>query len=239
MSVEARGLLIETAAAWGLALSETQIAQFDLYAAELIDWNQRINLTAITEPQAIVIRHFLDSLSCALHWGSPPDSLIDIGTGAGFPGLPLKILHPSMRLTLVESVGKKTAFLTHLAERLGLSDVQVLNARAEELGRNPKHRERYRVATARAVADLRVLAEYLLPLVAVGGKMIAPKSNTANDEIKSAISAIRKLGGSAPSVAEIHLPNTDVRWIVTSTKQHATPKHYPREVGMPSRKPLE
>src|SRR5262245_42980069 len=156
-------LLATTAATWGLPLSQLQLDKFATYAAELRRWNTRVNLTAISDEQEIVIRHFLDSLRCALSWGTPPHSLVDVGAGAGFPGLPLKILHPDMRLVLVESVAKKAAFLRHIAAELHLDQVNIVVDRAEVVGRDVAHRERYDAAVARAVAELRVLAEYCLP----------------------------------------------------------------------------
>src|SRR5438093_9176422 len=139
-------LLATTAAAWGLPLNRTQLDQFGTYAGELRRWNERVNLTAITDEAAIVSRHFLDSLRCALSWGEPPLRLVDVGAGAGFPGLPLKILRPEIELMLVESVEKKAAFLRHIVATLGLNQVEVLVARAEAVGRDPAYRERYAVA---------------------------------------------------------------------------------------------
>ncbi len=146
--------LATTTTAWGLPLSEAQIDQLATYAAELRRWNERVNLTAIDDEAGIVVRHFLDSLRCALSWGDAPGSLVDVGAGAGFPGLPLKILRPELRLTLVESVAKKAAFLRHVVDMLGLAGVEVVVARAEALGRDAAHRGRYDVAVARAVAEL-------------------------------------------------------------------------------------
>jgi 16S rRNA (guanine527-N7)-methyltransferase len=230
--------LADTAASWGIALSDAQLAQFRLYADELRRWNERVNLTAISDPAQIAVRHFLDSLRCALLWGEAPQSLIDIGTGAGFPGLPLKLLRPSLALTLVESVAKKAAFLEHVVAQLGLNDVTVVVGRAEALGRDPLHRERYDVATARAVAELRVLAEYCLPLCRVGGRFLAPKSERLSEELAQAERAIGLLGGALLEVAPVALPGVEPRTIAVVEKVAPTPPAYPRAVGVPARRPL-
>jgi len=224
--------------AWGLALDRRQLDQFVAYASELRRWNERVNLTAITDEREIVTRHFLDSLRCALSWGVSPHNLVDVGTGAGFPGLPLKILRPKLRLTLVESVEKKAAFLQHITAELGLSDVAVVVARAEAAGRDAAHRERYDVATARAVAELRVLAEYCLPLCRVGGRFLAPKGGQIEREIADAQAAISRLGGRLASVEAVDLPEVERRTLVVVEKVAPTPEQYPRAVGIPSKRPL-
>ncbi|NJO05556.1 MAG: 16S rRNA (guanine(527)-N(7))-methyltransferase RsmG [Chloroflexaceae bacterium] len=233
-------LLNETAAAWGVPLSATQSAQFATYAAELVRWNAHTNLTAITTPHDISVRHFLDSLACARYWMAPepPTSLIDIGSGAGFPGVPLKLLWPTLRLTLVESVGKKAVFLQHLVDVLALPDVTIVQARAEVAGRDPQHREQYDIVTARAVAELRVLAEYCLPLVRAGGCMLAPKGSNLAPELSAAHAAIATLGGQVRIVAPVVLPGLEPRTIAVIDKLHPTPAAYPRAVGVPARRPL-
>lgn len=230
--------LAETAAAWGLSLGPTQIGQMARYADELRRWNQRVNLTAITDEDAVITRHFLDSLRCALSWGATPGRLIDIGTGAGFPGLPLKILSPAIHLTLVESVGKKVAFLEHVVGLLGLEHVTVIAARAEALGRDPARREQYDLATARAVADLRVLAEYCLPLCRVGGRFLAPKGTQPAPEVQAAQAAISALGGRTLAVEPVELPGVEPRTLVVVEKVAPTPPQYPRAVGVPAKRPL-
>jgi 16S rRNA (guanine527-N7)-methyltransferase len=231
-------LLQTTAAAWGLALSDEQLAQLSLYADELLRWNDQLNLTAVTSRDAVITRHFLDSLRCALSWGDPPASLADIGSGAGFPGLPLKILRPNLRLTLVESIEKKAQFLRHMVATLGLADVQVLAARAEAIGHDPEHRERYEAVAARAVADLRVLAEYCLPLVAPGGRLLAPKGPHGADEAALAARAIEELGGRLLAVEPVTLPGEPDRTLVVIEKVRPTPARYPRRAGVPSKRPL-
>ncbi|HEX6290894.1 MAG TPA: 16S rRNA (guanine(527)-N(7))-methyltransferase RsmG [Herpetosiphonaceae bacterium] len=234
-----RELLQTTTHEWGLTLSEAQLAQFERYAAELIRWNERTNLTTITDPREIGIRHFLDSLALAQVWQQePPASLIDIGTGAGFPGLPLKLLWPEMRLALVESIGKKTDFLRHMVDLLELSDVEICTARAEELGHNPRYREQFAAVTARAVATLSVLAEYALPLCRIGGIFVAPKSAAGPDEAAAAQRAIELLGGQIAQTIPIQLPQLETRTLVVVRKLQPTPPQYPRRVGIPSKRPL-
>lgn len=231
-------LLADTAAAWGLPLSAAQLAMFARYADELRAYNAHTNLTAITEPAEIYVRHFIDSLSLALHWGSQPESLVDIGTGAGFPGLPLKILRPELELLLIDSVAKKTAFVSHMIALLGLQGARVIAGRAEALGRDPQERERHAVVTARAVADLRVLAEYGLPLLRVGGRLLAPKGAGASEEAAAAVGAIERLGGRLLGVEPVALPGVEPRAVVVIGKVAPTDPRYPRAVGVPARRPL-
>jgi 16S rRNA (guanine527-N7)-methyltransferase len=231
-------LLAETAAAWGLSLDARQLDQFASYSDELRRWNARVNLTAIADEREIATRHFLDSLRCALSWGAHPDSLIDIGTGAGFPGLPLKILRPALHLTLVESIEKKAAFLRHVVATLGLGDVEIVVARAESVGRDPAQREQYAIATARAVAELRVLAEYCLPLCRLGGRFLAPKGAQIAGEVERALPAIARLGGGPPTVEAVDIPGLERRSLVIIEKSALTPAQYPRAVGMPLKRPL-
>jgi 16S rRNA (guanine527-N7)-methyltransferase len=230
-------MFIKVAAEWGLALGNTQRDQFALYARELALWNARVNLTAVDDAAGIGTRHFLDSLSLARVWGEP-NNLIDIGSGAGFPGLPLKILRPTLYLTLVESVHKKAAFLRHIVAELGLTGVEVVSARAEVLGQQMEHREVYDVATARAVAALPTLAEYCLPLCRVGGRFLAPKSAALGDELRAAEGALRLLGGRVATVEPVAIPGLPPRTIVVVAKDAPTPAAYPRRTGVPERKPL-
>jgi 16S rRNA (guanine527-N7)-methyltransferase len=231
-------LLAATAAAWGLTLNPAQLEQFDTYAAELRRWNEQVNLTAIADTPGIVTRHFLDSLRCATSWGQAPGSLVDIGAGAGFPGLPLKILRPELQLTLVESIAKKAAFLRHIVDTLGLTDVEVIVARAEAAGRDPAQRERYDVAVARAVAELRVLAEYCLPLCRIGGRFLAPKGARIEDELQAALPAIAQLGGRLVAIEPVALPELEPRTLVIVEKINPTPPQFPRAPGVPAKRPL-
>ena len=225
---------------FGIHLTGRQVAVLGVFEHELLAWNQRFNLTAIRDAEGIRIKHFLDSFSCVLAWkDKPPTRLIDVGTGAGFPGIPLKILYPAMQLTLVESVGKKAAFCRHAVEVLSLDCVEVITGRAEELGQMPAQRESYDWAVARAVANLPVLAEYLLPLVRVGGRMLAQKGHTAPVEAQNAELALRLLGGQIGHLLPVTLPGVaEERYLVVVNKVAATPPQYPRKPGFPARKPL-
>jgi 16S rRNA (guanine527-N7)-methyltransferase len=224
----------------GVRLSASQLDALLRYEQELIDWNTRCNLTAIRNPQEIRTKHFLDSLTCvqALR-DTTVERLIDIGCGAGFPGIPLKIIFPKMQLTLVESVGKKVEFCRHVVRTLGLAGVEVLHERAEVLGQLPTHREKYDWAVARAVAILPVLAEYLLPLVRVGGRMLAMKGENGPAEAHAAEHALRVLGGHLRQLITVTLPGVvEERYLVVVDKIAATPGGYPRRVGMPTKKPI-
>jgi len=224
----------------GLRLSRLQLSTLSLYERELVDWNTRFNLTAIRDPQEIHIKHFLDSLTCLLALRDTPIArLIDVGTGAGFPGIPLKIIFPKMQLTLVESVGKKAEFCRHVVKMLDLPGVEVAQERAEVLGQTPSHREQYDWAVARAVAILPVLAEYLLPLVRVGGSMLAMKGESGPVEAHTAEHAIMVLGGHLRQLLPVTLPGVaEERYLVVIDKVAATPAGYPRKVGMPAKRPL-
>ena len=233
-----RVLLAPAAAEWGLTVGDHEAQSFVVYGMELLEWNQRVNLTRITAPRDVVIRHFLDSLACARAFDAVPPSLADIGTGAGFPGIPLKIVWPTTRLMLSDSVGKKTAFLEHIVRLLRLEQVEVVTARAEALGQNPAHRERYDGVVARAVASLGVLSEYCLPLCRVGGRFVAPKGGDGADEAKRSRRAIGQLGGRAGVVLPVYLPDVEPRTLVVVDKVRPTPAHLPRAPGVPSRRPL-
>lgn len=224
----------------GIHLTSSQVKLFTTYESELLTWNEKINLTAIRDPEGIRTKHFLDSLSILVELKTPaPLRLIDVGTGAGFPGIPLKILLPSMHLTLVESVGKKASFCRHIAELLQLDNVEVITARAEDLGQNPLYREKFDWAVARAVASMPVLAEYLLPLVRIGGAILAQKGESAHAEVQSAEKAIRILGGTLRKIASVTLPGiAEERFLVIMDKKAATPPQYPRRAGLPQKKPL-
>lgn len=233
-------LIHEAQALFNVHLTGRAILALATYEKELISWNQKFNLTAIRDSEGIRVKHFLDSFSCVLAWkANPPAHLIDVGTGAGFPGIPLKILYPSMQVTLVESVGKKAAFCQHVIDVLRLDGVEILNARAEDVGQNPRHREKYDWALARAVANLRVLSEYLLPLVKVGGTMLAQKGESGPAEAQSAEHAMRLLGGKLQQLIPLTLPGVaEERYLVLVDKFHATPPKYPRKAGTPYREPL-
>jgi len=235
-----QSLARDAQALFNLNLTERQLASLLTYERELIEWNGKFNLTAIREAESIRTKHFLDAFSCVLAWGAnPPRHLADVGTGPGFPGLPLKILYPGLKLTLVESVGKKAMFCQHIVSVLGLEDVNVLHARAEEVGQLPEHREKYDWAVARAVARLNVLAEYLLPLVQLGGAMLAQKGESGPAEAQSAEAALKLLGGKLKQVIPVNLPGVaEDRFLVLAEKVAATPPRYPRKAGVPMKQPL-
>ena len=224
----------------GLRLSRAQLAALAQFERELKIWNERFNLTAIRNAEEIHIKHFLDSFTCLLAMQDNPTArLIDVGTGAGFPGIVLKIASPGMRLTLVESVGKKAEFCRHIVECLGLENVNVIQERAEVLGQSPEHREQYDLAVARAVASMPVLAEYLLPLVKVGGLMLAMKGESGPAESHTAERAIHILGGHLRQLMPVNLPGVaEERYLILVDKTAATSPAYPRRVGIPAKRPM-
>ena len=232
--------LTKQAQQFDVSLSAEQVEQFAVYEVLLLDWNSRMNLTAIREPEQIRVRHFLDALSCVpVVRDLNGRSLIDIGTGAGFPGLPLKIVYPEMQLTLVESVQKKTLFLQAVVDELGLPDVRIVAERAETLGQLPNYREQYDWAVARAVAEMRVLVELLLPFCKVGGQVLAQKGDSAEGETAVAANAIKVLGGQHSKTESVQLPGREEKhFLVVIEKQKPTPRQYPRRVGMPAKRPL-
>jgi 16S rRNA (guanine527-N7)-methyltransferase len=233
-------LVQDAQALFNVHLTGRQVIALTTYERELIEWNQKFNLTAIRDEKGIRTKHFLDSFSCVLAWkANPPANLIDVGTGAGFPGIPLKIIYPHTKVTLVESVGKKAMFCQHIVRLLGLDGVDVINARAEDLGQMRDHREAYDWGVARAVANMRVLAEYLLPLVHVGGRMLAQKGESGPAEVHSAENAIKLLGGEVRQLIPVTLPGVvEERHLVLVDKIATTPPGYPRKPGVPTKKPL-
>jgi 16S rRNA (guanine527-N7)-methyltransferase len=228
----------------GVTLADSHLAAFETCYRELVDWNRRFNLTAITEWEGVLVRHFLDSLSCLK--ALPRKELtsgarvIDVGTGAGFPGLALKIVCPGMRLTLLEATRKKVTFLEHIVRELELEDVEVVHGRAETLGRESSRRERYDWALARAVAEMPTLAEYLLPLVRVGGAALAQKGEGAAAEVQGAEAAIKTLGGRVRQLVPVELRGlAETRYLVVVDKLAATPDKYPRRPGVPRKSPIK
>ncbi|MFL7892410.1 MAG: 16S rRNA (guanine(527)-N(7))-methyltransferase RsmG [Anaerolineales bacterium] len=233
--------LIESAhRLFGIQLTASQRAAFHIYESELIDWNTRANLTAIHDVHQIRVKHFLDSLSCTLAMrGTPANQVIDIGTGAGFPGIPLKIVEPSRNLTLVESIGKKAEFCRYICAQLNFTGAEVIQERAEIVASRPDNREKYDWAVARAVAILPVLVEYLLPLVHLGGYALAMKGETGPTEAHSAEKAIHILGGQIEQLIPVTLPGVEIeRYLVVIKKIATTPENFPRRVGIPAKRPL-
>lgn len=225
----------------GIQLTNSQLSALQQYEHELLEWNSLYNLTAISDPDKVRIKHFLDSLSCLLVMRETTfKRVIDVGTGAGFPGLPLKIVCPTMQITLVDSVGKKVDFCNHIVKTLGLEGVEVIQERAENIGKKSEYREQYDWAIARAVATMSVLAEYLLPLVRVGGSMLAMKGESAPAETQAAEHALRVLGGHLNRLVPVVLPGVvDERYLVVVDKVATSPQKYPRRAGVPVKKPLK
>lgn len=228
------------AESFGIELTELQTSQLMQYMSLLREWNEKINLTAITEPEDIITKHFLDSMSVfATTYIKNGAKIIDVGTGAGFPGLVMKMTKPEIDLTLLDSLAKRLNFLQTVCEQTSVENVKFVHSRAEDGGQNPLYREKFDVAIARAVANMSTLSEYLLPFVRIGGYFIAMKGPLADDELKSAKRAIEVLGGEIAEVAEVNIPFTDLKHrIVVIKKVKATAKAYPRKAGTPSKKPL-
>ncbi len=227
----------------GLTLSPQQLEQFHVYYQELIDWNKRVNLTSITDYEEVQIKHFLDSLTVTIAWQQQGKKaelhLIDVGTGAGMPGIPVKILYPDIKLVLLDSTAKKAAFLHHLKRKLELDDVEVIVGRAEEVAHLPHYREKFDIVLSRAVAPLPTLAELTLPFCTLGGSFIAQKKGAIDQEINQAIKAISILGGKLRDRIRIYLEEfSDKRQLIIIDKVSPTPQLYPRRPGIPSKRPL-
>ncbi len=218
-------------------LTPTQEASFAIMLKELKAWNEHTNLTGITIDIDIIRKHFIDSLSVIQAIPKDAQTLIDIGTGAGFPGLPIAIIRPDLKITLVESTGKKVQYLNYIIAKLGLTNVTTINARAEEIAHTPEYREQFDVATSRAVAELRVLLEYAIPLLKTKGTLIAQK-NTGNEEISNAVNALNALDSSLTTQIPIHIKDLPERQLIVITKDKPTGKEFPRRSGIPAQKPL-
>lgn len=223
-----------------IQLSEKQISQFLIYYEMLIEWNQVMNLTAITGYEEVMKKHFIDSISLIKAYDvSKNNSLIDVGTGAGFPGLALKIAYPNLQITLLDSLNKRIQFLDAVIEKLELEGVKTIHGRAEDFARPNKLREHFDLCVSRAVANLSTLSEYCLPFVKVGGQFISYKSEKIAEEMKAAEKAIILLGGNIKKQVEFQLPDSDIyRNLFVIEKERETPKRYPRKAGLPSKEPL-
>jgi len=238
--MEHKALLRDCCAQMGVALTEKQLEQFMAYLSLLLEWNEKMNLTAITEEREVVLKHFADCLSLipAVEW---KDGLrvIDVGTGAGFPGVPIKIAHPEIELTLLDSLQKRIGFLQEVGSQLGLAGVEYVHSRAEDGGQNAAYREQFDLCVSRAVANLAVLAEYCLPLIRVGGRLAALKGPDAAAEADAAAGALEKLGGRLLEIQDVTIPYTDLSHkIVLIEKIAPTPKKYPRNAGKIRKSPL-
>jgi len=228
----------------GIKLSPQQLEQFQVYYQELIDWNRRVNLTAITDYEEVQIKHFLDSLTVVLALKQPlgkkNSRLIDVGTGAGMPGIPLKIILPDIKLALLEATAKKADFLHHIKHKLLLDDVEIIVGRAEDVAHKAQYRENFELVLSRAVARLPTLVELTMPLCALGGSFIAQKKGDIDLEISHAGKAISLLGGNLRQVKRVDLVEfTDARWLVVIDKVSPTPQQYPRRPGIPAKRPLK
>ena len=223
----------------GLELSQQQLGQFLRYRDELLDWNTRINLTAISDPEEVLIKHFLDSLSLLLAYDAPDARLLDIGAGAGFPGLPLKIVRPQWQVVLLEATGKKVRFLQHCIETLQLQDVVAVHGRAEELAHKAEYRASFDVVTARAVASLPTLLEYAAPFCRVGGQIILPKKGDLAEELAQGKRAARQMGASFKTDVPVSLPGLeDGRRLLVWEQVRKCPREFPRSGGVMAKKPL-
>ncbi|WP_270279894.1 16S rRNA (guanine(527)-N(7))-methyltransferase RsmG [Vagococcus bubulae] len=225
----------------GIVLSDKQMNQFELYFKRLVEWNEKINLTAIVDKKEVYLKHFYDSLTLAFERDMTKEglTLCDVGSGAGFPSIPLKIVFPNMTISIVDSLNKRIKFLTELTIELGLDKVNLYHSRAEDFGQNKLYRESFDVVTARAVARLNVLAELCLPLVKQGGQFLAMKAAKSEEELLEAKKAIALLGGKVVAEREVSLPITyDERFIIEIDKKKQTPNKYPRKAGLPNKKPL-
>jgi 16S rRNA (guanine527-N7)-methyltransferase len=233
-------LLIDGCANMGLEINDRQLSSFEAYLSLLLEWNQKFNLTAITDPEQVIVQHFLDSISVIkLGLIQGQELVLDMGTGAGFPGVPIKIMMPEIRLTLVDSVQKKTLFLQEVIRQLDLNRSEAIHARAEDLGKTGHQREAYDLVVSRAVAELRVLLEYCLPFVKTGGYFISHKGPGAAEEVEQARKALQILGGKAVKTEKIQIPFSEkTHNLVVIKKTEKTPKNYPRAAGKPKKSPL-
>jgi len=224
----------------GIDLQPSQLEQFEIYYKELVSWNEKMNLTGITERDQVYTKHFYDSISLAFHLNiNDIKSLADIGSGAGFPGIPLKICFPHLKLTIVDSLNKRISFLQHVSNELKLENVDLIHGRAEDVARQTKHRDTYDLVTARAVARLSLLNEFCLPFVRKEGLFAAMKGNDPTEEINEAKFSLKELRGSLEKVKSFSLPvEESARHIVLIRKTGLTPAKYPRKAGLPAKSPL-
>ncbi|HZK26921.1 MAG TPA: 16S rRNA (guanine(527)-N(7))-methyltransferase RsmG [Thermoclostridium sp.] len=240
MNNENRSILLEGFAEFGVNLTENQIANFERYHKMLIEWNEKINLTAITDERDVVIKHFIDSISIIQFIPKNALNIIDVGTGAGFPGIPLKVVKDQLNITLLDSLEKRVRFLNSIINEIGISGIRTIHARAEDLGKDKEHRECYDVGTARAVASLSVLCEYILPFVRIGGYFICMKGSDVENEISDSKTALSILGGEIEKVVNFSLPfEKSERNIILIKKIRHTPTKYPRKSGKPTKTPLK
>jgi 16S rRNA (guanine527-N7)-methyltransferase len=235
--------LVEGTRQLSLPLSEHQLQQFQTYYEQLLEWNRRVNLTGITDYQEVQVKHFLDSLTITLvlqgpAWVSSSFDLLDIGTGAGMPGIPLKLVYPGARLVLLDSIAKKTAFLRYVVGKLGLEGVEILTQRAEEIGHLPEYREVFDLVVCRAVSQLATVAELTMPFCRIGGLAVIPKKAGIESELSQADGAIDLLGGKLNTVQQVTVKGLEQHLLVVLEKTSKTPSVYPRRPGIPTKRPL-
>lgn len=236
---EFKEIMISYAEKINIKFTEEQLEKFYQYMNMLLEWNEKINLTAIVEPKEVILKHFIDSLTINKYLKENA-TLADVGTGAGFPGIPLKILRPDIKITLVDSLNKRINFLNEVIEKLNLEDIETVHSRIEDFGKNKSYREKFDYVTARAVANLAVLSEYLIPIAKIGGKCVCMKGSNVEEEIESGKKAINVLGGKIEKVDEFVLPDSDIsRNVIILSKIKNTPARFPRKAGMPSKEPLK
>ena len=231
--------IVPLCAKFGVELDDDKCKKLNLYGNLLLEWNEKINLTAITEPEAVLYKHFYDCMLFLKNCNIPQNAtLIDVGTGAGFPGMVLKIVRPDLDITLLDSLNKRLVFLNEVIAALGLQKIKTVHMRAEEAGKSKAHREKYDIATARAVAALPVLLEYCVPLVKVGGSFVAMKGPSAEEEAENSKNAINILGVQKPDIVHETLTGNEERTFVVSKKISQTPPKYPRKPADISKQPL-
>lgn len=222
-----------------IKFTEEQLNQFYEYMNLLLEWNEKINLTAITDPNEVILKHFIDSLTINKYI-KENSTLADVGTGAGFPGIPLKILRPDLKITLVDSLNKRINFLNEVINKLNLVNIETVHSRIEDFGKDKKYRESFDFVTARAVANLAVLSEYLLPIAKVGGQCVCMKGSSVEEELSNGKNAIKVLGGNIKNIDEFVLPDSDMsRNVIIIDKIKNTPNKYPRKAGIPVKEPLK
>lgn len=238
--MDSKVMLAQGLSAMGYESPETMTEKFLKFRSMLLEWNEKINLTAITDDEGIIYKHFLDSITCLeapIDFGGK--RILDLGTGAGFPGIPMKIVRPDLKITLMDSLNKRVHYLKEVCKVLELDGVSCLHARAEEAARQKDMREQFDIVVSRAVANMSTLSEYCLPFVKVGGYFIAQKTEEAVEEIKAAQKAIRLLGGELLQIIPVQVPETDLKHnLVVIKKVKATPPAYPRKAGTPAKKPI-
>lgn len=239
--MEQKALLLESAKKMGVELTEQMVSQFMTYLSLLLEWNEKMNLTAITEEREVVLKHFADCISILPHLSlTGKEKVIDVGTGAGFPGIPVKIACPDLEMTLLDSLQKRIHFLEEVGKELSLDGVYYVHSRAEDGGQNPQYRQQFDLCVSRAVANLAVLSEYCLPFVKVGGRLAALKGPDVVRELEEAKGALQKLGGVVESVVDVEIPFTDLEHkLVMIQKIADTPKQYPRKAGKINKNPLK